>query len=403
MRALAFRFSVVVGALLMFPFPLNAVPGAGRLVVAIQNAWGWAVAWFAEHVLRIDPPPMVMTGSGDTRWHYVQIVLIGTAALLAALAWIAVDRKPRPRVAAAMHVWLRYYLAAMMFVYGFAKVYAIQFRTPWVGRYDQAIGDMSPMGLLWTFMGHSRAYTIFAGLAEVVGGVLLLWRRTAAIGAFVVIAVMTNVVLLNFCYDVPVKLFSIELLAMAIAIVGPQLQRIVGAAMGYAVGEVPPRVRDTGAVERVRLVMKALVIVALLQIPVGMRSVSGTLEGKPTVLDGVWTVETMRIDGIDKPALFTDDARWRKLIICGRGTFVRTATDRRQLLGRVQVDETAGTLTIVRGFYRQPLRFTRTDDQHIVVEGALDGHDLRLGLALDAPPLLRTRGFHWVQDEPFHR
>jgi len=144
-------------------------------------------------------------------------------------------------------------------------------------------------------------------------------------------------------------------------------------------------------------------IVALVQIPLGFRHFAGALDPRPTVLDGVWTVETMRVDGIDKPALFTDATRWRKLIVCGRGTFVRTATDRRELLGRVQVDEAAGTLTIVRGFYRQPLRFTRTGDQHIVVEGALDGHDLRLGLALDAPPLLRTRGFHWIQDEPFHR
>ena len=146
-----------------------------------------------------------------------------------------------------MHVWLRYFLAAMMFVYGFAKVYAIQFRTPWLGRYDQAIGEMSPMGLLWTFMGHSRAYTIFAGLAEVAGGVLLLWRRTAVIGAFVVIAVMTNVVLLNFCYDVPVKLFSVELLAMAIAIVGPQLQRIVGARDGLRGRRGRRRARAAGS------------------------------------------------------------------------------------------------------------------------------------------------------------
>ena len=111
----------------------------------------------------------------------------------------------------------------------------------------------------------------------------------------------------------------------------------------------------------------------------------------------------MRVDGVDKPALFTDDTRWRKLIVCSWGTVVRTATDRRELLGRAQVDEAAGTLTIVRGIYRQPLRFIRTDDRHIVVEGALDGHALRLGLALDEPPLLRTRGFHWIQDEPFHR
>ena len=62
------------------------MPGTRPLAVAVQEAWGWAVAWFAEHVLRIDPPPMLMTGSGDTHWHYVQLALIGTLALAGALA-----------------------------------------------------------------------------------------------------------------------------------------------------------------------------------------------------------------------------------------------------------------------------------------------------------------------------
>jgi hypothetical protein len=67
------------------------------------------------------------------------------------------------------------------------------------------------MGLLWTFMGASAAYTIFTGLGELVGGLLLTTRRTALAGALVSAAVMTHVAVLNFCYDVPVKLFSMVL------------------------------------------------------------------------------------------------------------------------------------------------------------------------------------------------
>ena len=35
------------------------------------------------------------------------------------------------------------------------------------------------MGILWTFMGQSKGYTIFAGLGELVGGLLLLSRYTS--------------------------------------------------------------------------------------------------------------------------------------------------------------------------------------------------------------------------------
>ncbi len=401
MRAVAVRFGVLLGALLVLPFPAGMVPGTAPLALGVHKIWAWAVARFAEYVLRIEPPIFQMTGSGDTTWHWVQAALIVTLAAAGALAWAAVDRAPRPRLTAALHTYLRYYLAAMMLVYGFAKVYEFQFRTPWVGRYDQTLGEMSPMGLLWTFMGHSRAYTIFAGAAEVTGGVLLLWRRTHVIGAFVVIAVMTNVVLLNFCYDVPVKLFSTELLVMAIAIAWPQLRRLVGAALGYRVEEVPPRPRGTATGERIRLAGKLAMLGVLALIPVFYHSADAAMDRTTTPLDGVWTVERMRIDGVDKPALFTDDARWRKLIICSSGTLVRRATDRRQFLGRAEVSDRM--LTIVRGFYRQSLPYYRVDATHVIVDGTLDGAALHLELALDDPPLLRTRGFHWVSEAPFHR
>ena len=58
------------------------------------------------------------------------------------------------------------------------------------------------------------------------GGLLLVARRTTLLGALVSIGVLTNVVMLNFCYDVPVKLFSAHLLAMAVFLVLPDLRRL---------------------------------------------------------------------------------------------------------------------------------------------------------------------------------
>ena len=56
-------------------------------------------------------------------------------------------------------------------------------------------------------MGYSRPYAIFCGLVETVGGLLLFWQRTTTLGALIVAASMANVAMLNFSYDVPVKLF----------------------------------------------------------------------------------------------------------------------------------------------------------------------------------------------------
>ena len=69
----------------------------------------------------------------------------------------------------------------------------------------QQVGQLTPSNLLWTFMGASRGYTIFAGIVETTGGVLLLTRRTATLGALISAAAMSNVLMLNLAYDVNVK------------------------------------------------------------------------------------------------------------------------------------------------------------------------------------------------------
>jgi hypothetical protein len=55
---------------------------------------------------------------------------------------------------------------------------------------------------------------------------LLATRRTATAGALVMVAVMSNVVMLNFCFDVPVKLASTHLLVFALVIAAPDARRL---------------------------------------------------------------------------------------------------------------------------------------------------------------------------------
>ena len=64
----------------------------------------------------------------------------------------------------------------------------------------------------------------FAGLAEVLGGVLLLWRRTTMLGALIVFAVMSNVLAMNLSYDVSVKLLAGHLVLMSVILLAPDSQ-----------------------------------------------------------------------------------------------------------------------------------------------------------------------------------
>lgn len=401
-KRIAFRFAAIVTLLLIAPFPLRLLPGTAWIDRGFNRVWEAAVAWFAEAVLRIDAPPHVFTGSGDTLWHYVQLALIGCLAVAGTVAWSLLDRERRhyERFAHVLLTLLRYFLACMMLLYGIAKVVPMQFPPLWLGRYDTTLGEMSPMGLLWTFMQHAQTYVFITGCAEILAGVLLLWRRTHLFGALLSIAVMANVVLLNFNYDVCVKLFSVQLLAMAFSLVLPHARRLIGAVLGHPTSGVLPRTRGSMQYEIARSLAKTLFLASIAVAAWGQIRFGTSLRREKTVLHGSWRVDYQARDGVEVPPLFTDDTRWRRLVIHELGASLRFATDRRAHYF-VEVDDT--TITLVRrGISRQTFTYRRIDD-HLALEGTFGGHAIRVDLTLEPPPPLTTRGFHWVQESPYNR
>src|SRR5262249_46858216 len=104
------------------------------------------------------------TGSGDTMRNYVGCFCAGVLAVGLALLWtvfvviLQVVNSPWKAdvwLHDTVRVIVRYYLIQMLFGYGFAKVFPMQFSPPSAYRLGLQLGDMSPMGLLWTMMGFS--------------------------------------------------------------------------------------------------------------------------------------------------------------------------------------------------------------------------------------------------------
>jgi hypothetical protein len=123
-------------------------------------------------------------------------------------------------------VLARYALSFALFTYAIAKIIPTQFPQLQFRQLAESYGQSSPMALLWNFMGFSTAYTIFSGCAELIPAILLLFRRTALMGSILASAVMLNVVMLNFCYDVPVKLYSLNLFLLAIFLALPESKKL---------------------------------------------------------------------------------------------------------------------------------------------------------------------------------
>jgi hypothetical protein len=227
-QLIAFRFSFVYSLLYLAASSANGWFGPFLLPVQLASrvASEWVLAAAARFVLRVPPPALLSDGDGLGQWILVVACLL--LALAVTLVWSVVDRRARHH--RKLLVWLRtvlrFALGYTMFLYGVAKVVHLQMLPPHLSKLVQPFGDASSTSLLWIFMGSSAAYSAFTGAIELLGGLLLFSRRTTTLGVLITIAALGNVVMMNLAYDVSVKLWSINLLAMTVLLLVPDLRRL---------------------------------------------------------------------------------------------------------------------------------------------------------------------------------
>ncbi len=427
-RLISFRFLFLYFGLYFLPYPVSFFTGLWGLPIPLQ--WigqgagylsGWfeqathaAAIWVGGAILGLGEGAVVIqpTGSGDTMAEYVKVFCIAVLAIAGTIAWTFADlgRWSYPRLGALFRVYMRYALSMWLLSYGFAKVPPLQFQPPGPESLIRTYGESSPMGLLWTFMGFSPAYTMFAGVAEIVPGLLLLFRRTATLGALIGAATMFHVVVLNFCYDVPVKLFSMHLLAAALVIAAPDLPRLLNV---FVLNRPVPAAVLHAPQPRWRWWTLRGLKAAYLALLLG-GNVYGAYQGwymwgpgapRPP-LTGVYEVGSFRIDGEQKPPLWTDQTRWRRFIVSRRGFVnVQYMGDQRERFSLTR-DEAAGTIELKAMGAAEGITLTCTSvEGGLILEGPFRDHQVRAELRKlpEASMPIQTRGFHWIQEFPFNR
>src|SRR5436190_13158380 len=96
---------------------------------------------------------------------------------------------------------LRYGSAAVLLVYGFAKLNGSQF-TILTSELDKPMGQVSGFWLTWYYFGYSPFFGTFIALAQIGGGVLLMFRKTTLLGSCLLLPVVTNIILIDIFYRI---------------------------------------------------------------------------------------------------------------------------------------------------------------------------------------------------------
>ncbi|MEM6631943.1 MAG: hypothetical protein AAF694_19860 [Bacteroidota bacterium] len=410
-----FRFIFLFWSLYIFPFPINVIPGIDSLLQPYYDLWSFLIRVLGNEVLHIEHDfSQKFTGSGDMLYDWIQNLGMFILALGAALIWSLLDRKrPSYRQVFSLFVMiLAYYLAYMMLVYGIIKLFYLQFRPPNMERLFQTFGQASPMRLLWTFMGFSKSYTVFAGASETVAGLLLLFRRTRVLGGWVAFGVMLNVFVLNMSYDVPVKLFSFQLMLMGLFIGMTDFQRlkqffITNTPVGPAT--YPPYVKGKIG-QRIILGVQVLVVGFILYTQVSRsidsRKQYGENRSKPPLYGAYEVAQFVRNQDTLAP-LLTDTFRWRYLLIDYPNFITVLKVDERMERFTSEIDTVAKTIQLNRRqdtLNKYILNYSQ-QNQHLVLKGQLEADTLDISLNLipvDSFALL-NRGFRWVNEVPYNR
>lgn len=387
-----------------------------KVMRPLTNFWHWIVPWTGAHVLHLDYPITVRpNGSGDTTYNYVLQMLWIVFSIVIAGIWLFLDRK---RVSYnKLYYWLRitirYYFVFILFVYGFIKVIKLQFPFPNLTKMADPFGYSSPMGLAWSFIGYSPGYNLFIGGAEVLASVLLLFRRTVLLGALIALAVMINVAAMNFMYDIPVKIFSTNLILLAAFLAAhdwPRLKNffLLNKAVTPAVYSRPAWPRWANIMGY--LIKATFIFFALhstLWTYYQNSQKYGDTAPKPP-LYGIYNIERFKVNAIEYPPLTTDSLRWKQLIISVPGN-IRIATMRDSttwMALKVDTIKKLATLTSFRDSTNiYELSYTEPDKDHLVFAGMNKKDSVYIETRrFDLNKFrLISRGFNWINEYPYNR
>jgi len=408
---IALRFFIIFFVLLAFPFMIDAyIPVLSKAFDWYYDIYKTAVPWFGEKILHttyIDPGDFY---GGDTLFSYVMIILLFIVAFTGAAIWSIIDQKPRNynHLLYWFTLSIRYYLALIILMYGFGKVIQTQFPYPNLFKLNQTFGTQLPMGLLWSFMGFSKSYNFFTGMAEVVGALLILFRRTLTIGALILVTVLSNVVMLNFCYDVSVKLYSSLELTMAMFLAGLDYKRLLNVFFknktALPLVEFKPFSKPTYFF--ISRIIKWLLIVYVLfyNYKENAAYLASTAEiTKKQPLRGIYDVEIFVLNNDTIAPLTTDTIRWRKLIIeYPNRAQIKLMNDSTRGY-TVTLDNTGKSLVLMRNgdtLQKNYFKVVKHNINLLQFKGNWKTDSLTVTLKKmdENKYLLNSRGFNWINE-----
>lgn len=215
-----FRLVLIFFIILFIPYDLNLYHSLNGGGFSFQNLFQIATyrTSFISESLYV----------GNHLEGYYNWLIALLLALVGAIVWGFFKREQPIKEYNQLYYWLRvalrYRLALAIIFTGVVKLFPIQIPEPTLSDFHTPYGNF----LLWkmyylTNAVSSALYIPSLGILEIIGGLFLLNRKTVTIGAGLLIALLTNIVIVNYVYEIGEQVYSSFLLLIALVIILPDV------------------------------------------------------------------------------------------------------------------------------------------------------------------------------------
>lgn len=248
------------------------------------------------------------------------------AALAGAVIWGLLDKR-KTRNYEQLYYWLRvilrFRLAIGLIGYGVIKLFPVQIPHLALSDLHTAYGDFLPWKIYYLSTGVATAhYEQTLGAIEILAGLLLFYRRTAVVGASIAAALLINIVLANFAYQLGEHVYSLYLLLLAAFIIAYDTPRLYNLLVreGPAVADHFQPAIPYRHPARLRYGVKAVLLVFVVFYAsltyAGYRKSSWPYPDTPGLPNayGVYNVREFRINHTGLPYSATDSTRWQDVV-----------------------------------------------------------------------------------------
>jgi hypothetical protein len=369
-------------------FTLTILPGFISIGI-VKNI----LLFFLNPLLRIIDAKNI---ESDSKEMYHVVILYLILSIFAASIWgiISGARKNEGSLYYWTQVISAYILSFFLFVYGFNKVFKLQFYIPEPNTLYTPLGQLSKDILFWSSMGSSHSYNLFMGLVEIIPALLLLFRRTRMLGAVISFTVLLNVLMINFGFDISVKILSSFLLFLSLVILAPYAKKLFS--FFFQVNNKVPRSTLSFEVEKTKklIIFKSCIICCILFETLftyfNTNNFNDNMQNRP-LFHGAYQV----LNAPNSTSQFGNLQQIKRIFIHRKGFFIIQFQDDKMKDFQMKTNTLTNTIDVYTVNKKMTLKITPTEI--IWNEKSTPVHLPIKKLNWGKLPLLRDE-FHWISE-----